>query len=663
MSSSVDPKALSDYRERKLIRTQVHPELPLCIHNYTEICQFTKAWDDMTKLCRGLITDDQGAIVARSFRKFFNHGEDSDDHVPTSDFVVQDKMDGSLIMIFWYAGWFTASRGSFVSTQAVKAKAMIKEKYSLDAFDTNFTYVFEIIYPENKIVLDYADQESLVFLACFDKRGNEQFNQQGAVREGGFEIVKQHPFDDYSTIKDLNWADAEGFVVRFSNGHRVKIKFQNYVDLHRVVTNLTPKTVWTMFGKQDTLDICLETIPDEWHTWFKTLWNTYNEKYYGLKTEVILAYGKIDQESLSRRDFALTIIDHPYKKFFFLLKDGKRDIHELLCNALEPSILTMKSDLKNPSSIVHKRPTTSTTPPELVIMVGVSGSGKSTLAEDMIRKSHRHVIVSRDALRKSLYSYVDADMQHYYTHPLLSVREELVTKVQADMIRTLLKNGQSVIVDDTNCSLSTINRIMALGTGHVTFQVMNTDIDEAIRCDAKRDHTVGEAVIRKQRAKLDELKKNFNFKVDVDDARDSIHSPDGVPDCFIFDVDGTLALNTSGRSYYDWASVTEDSICPAVRDCAIALHEAGYTIIICSGRDDCCLRDTADWLRSYYVPFREMHFRKTGDMRKDSVVKEEMWRQIAQTYRIKGMFDDRQSVVQHARGLGLQVFQVAENLA
>ncbi len=66
---------LRELESQRLISIQQHPAFPLLIHNYTQSCQFEKAWNDLTVMCRGLITDLDGLIVARPFRKFFNLAE------------------------------------------------------------------------------------------------------------------------------------------------------------------------------------------------------------------------------------------------------------------------------------------------------------------------------------------------------------------------------------------------------------------------------------------------------------------------------------------------------------------------------------------------------------------------------------------------------------
>jgi RNA ligase len=135
---------LNKYYEDGLLYKQVHPTLPLTIWNYTETVQFEGKWDEITLMCRGLVTDDKGNIVARPFNKFFNIEEGK--YTPTENFEVWDKMDGSLGIVFWYEGqWIVATRGSFTSDQAIKGTELLK-KYNTDIMFRHLTYCFEIIY-------------------------------------------------------------------------------------------------------------------------------------------------------------------------------------------------------------------------------------------------------------------------------------------------------------------------------------------------------------------------------------------------------------------------------------------------------------------------------------------------------------------------------------
>jgi RNA ligase len=137
-------KVLEKYYNDGLVYKQVHPTLPLTIWNYTEKVQYEGLFDDITLQTRGLVTDDKGNVVARPFKKFFNQEEGK--HTPTNEFKVYEKMDGSYIILFNYKGeWVFASRGSFTSEQAIKAKE-ISNNFNLHKLNKDYTYIFEIIY-------------------------------------------------------------------------------------------------------------------------------------------------------------------------------------------------------------------------------------------------------------------------------------------------------------------------------------------------------------------------------------------------------------------------------------------------------------------------------------------------------------------------------------
>lgn len=145
-----DLDILEDYVSRGLIQYQTHPYLPLRIYNYTRDCQYNREWDEITLNCRGLVVEvPTGKVIAKPFTKFFNYEElEHTEEIPWGDekIVVMDKLDGSLGIIFYYAGkWHVATKGSFTSDQAVKGKEMF-DNYKTDRLDKDNTYLVEIIY-------------------------------------------------------------------------------------------------------------------------------------------------------------------------------------------------------------------------------------------------------------------------------------------------------------------------------------------------------------------------------------------------------------------------------------------------------------------------------------------------------------------------------------
>jgi hypothetical protein len=130
----------------------------------------------------------------------------------------------------------------------------------------------------------------------------------------------------------------------------------------------------------------------------------------------------------------------------------------------------------------------------------------------------------------------------------------------------------------------------------------------------------------------------------------------------IVDIDGTLALRTGDRSPYDWDRVGEDEPNPPVVELVQLIADAGrHAIILMSGRDEVCRWQTDMWLAAQGIRYDELWMRAAKDNRKDSVVKEELYRQhVEGRYDVRFVLDDRDQVVRSWRSLGLPVFQVAE---
>ena len=251
------------------VRVNKHPLYDLHIYNYTAKAQYDRVWNEITLSCRGLILDGNDQIVARPFVKFFNLGEIPDMQLPNLPFEVFDKLDGSLGILYWINETpFIASRGSFSSEQSDRANQILNEKYSnsFSLLDKNKTYVFEIIYPENRIVVDYGSEEKLVLLAIVDTQSGAEF----PLEDIGFPIVERYDgIQDVDLLKALNHDNKEGFIIKFSNDFRVKIKFEEYLRLHKIVTQVSTLSIWEYLKTNQSMEEILERVPDEFFDWVK----------------------------------------------------------------------------------------------------------------------------------------------------------------------------------------------------------------------------------------------------------------------------------------------------------------------------------------------------------------------------------------------------------
>lgn len=310
---------------------QKHPQANLFIYNYSAKAQYDRVWNDVTLHCRGLILDDNYNVIARPFKKFFNLGEHENQVIPNEGFEVFEKMDGSLGILYWHNNApYIATRGSFTSPQSVKANEILQTKYAhlLDGLDQTKTYLFEIIYPENRIVVDYGETEDLVLLSIID-------NQTGAdhsIEGYGFKTVKKYDgLNDIQALAALEEDNKEGFVICFASGLRYKVKFAEYVRIHRIITQVSTISIWEYLKEGKSLNELIERVPDEFYDWVKKTNASLMDAYHAIETQAKADFKILD----TRKETALYFMQCKYPTVLFNMLD-KRDYSQAIWKMLRP---------------------------------------------------------------------------------------------------------------------------------------------------------------------------------------------------------------------------------------------------------------------------------------------------------------------------------------
>lgn len=262
--------------EAGYINVNKHPTEDLWIYNYTNQAMFDGRWNEATMVCRGLIVDGTKKVRAWPFLKFFTkeQAESYGLKIPYGEsFSLFDKVDGSLGVMYWIGSrMFLATRGSFVSDQAVEANKILEEKYADVYFDPNITYLFEIIYPENRIVVDYGKKRDLVLLGMIDTSNGKEIPLSEAP--SGLNLVTEyHGVTDFSKVlnqfENLSGTEFEGLVLRFESGFRVKFKTEDYKKLHKIYTGLSERDIWDCLSSGIGVEEIVKTAPDEMFDWIK----------------------------------------------------------------------------------------------------------------------------------------------------------------------------------------------------------------------------------------------------------------------------------------------------------------------------------------------------------------------------------------------------------
>jgi RNA ligase len=337
---------------KKLGDVSVERDGDLLIFNYTAKAQYEARWNYFERVSRGLIVNAaSGEIIARAFDKFFNwlqDGQRSNGHIVS----ITEKLDGSLGILYRADGEYRIStRGNFHSDQAEWATKFLRENYTLDGLPDELTLLFEIIYPENRVIVDYRGREALVLLAARNRFTGEylpffpdvyQFGEKY-----GFPLPKVCTFNNISEILERLAKmdrDEEGFVVEFSDGQRFKFKGDKYLELHRLVFSLSFKnTLQAVVTNQ--VGYIREQIPDEFLADFNRWVQEIEETRERIKGEVAAIFAQATKAT--RKEFALWVMANhkDLSTYLFAMLDGE---------ALEPIIY--KKALENrPNEMAMKQ--------------------------------------------------------------------------------------------------------------------------------------------------------------------------------------------------------------------------------------------------------------------------------------------------------------------
>ena len=286
---------------------------------------------------------------------------------------------------------------------------------------------------------------------------------------------------------------------------------------------------------------------------------------------------------------------------------------------------------------------------KILILRGLPASGKSTYARNLLTQNpHAWKRLNKDELRAMLDNSVHS-----------KTNEKFIENVRDMMLVEALKEGKNVVIDDTNLSERPVERIKQVvqkyikdsgETVHIEIKDIETSLEECLERDKKREKKVGENVIMrmyKQHILKDERGPHYQEQDDT------------LPAAILCDLDGTLAI-LHDRSPFDAKRCETDLLNIPIAEILKTYHQKGVKIILMSGREDNARIQTMNWLSYNRIPYNALYMRASGDMRKDAVVKKELYeKHIKGQFFVQFVLDDRNQVVDLWRlELGLPCLQV-----
>ncbi len=290
---------------------------------------------------------------------------------------------------------------------------------------------------------------------------------------------------------------------------------------------------------------------------------------------------------------------------------------------------------------------------------GVPASGKTTWARQKLREENRIKRICKDDLRDMLDNG-EFNMKN----------ERYVLDMRNEMVESALLRGNDIILDDTNFSddhwkamRDIAKRVGNVKVVEIYFEV---SLKEAKKRNEKRKETerVPEHIIENMFEKHVRGGTSVSQREEFFPKADHPHSQSQaeiLTESFIVDLDGTLALNNSGREYNEFLKVKEDDPNIPVVRIVNKLYESYEDLVIVTGRSEECRKECREWLNVFEIPFDLLCMRGKHDSRRDSDVKKEIyWEVIHDSHFVNFVIDDRMSVVNMWRSLGIPTLQVSK---
>ena len=266
--SKFSTKELLLLEQLKIVKRVKHPVYPIFLYNYTDKCKQFQLWNDTTLWCRGLVLDTNGYVIARPFKKFFEEHQLYNEFKPSQNKPkIYEKIDGALgIMFFYKEKLIFCNRQSFKSRQAVVASEIFYKKHAkqLDKLShNNRTYLFEIVYPNNRFVVNYGVEENLYLLGIIENNTGKLVTEETQFKMP--KIIKGN-----SIISDRK---HEGFVINYDDGFKIKIKTDTfksrYIEIDEIKKNIA----------RNILSLNEKNIRKNWNVDYFNLYHIFKRKY------------------------------------------------------------------------------------------------------------------------------------------------------------------------------------------------------------------------------------------------------------------------------------------------------------------------------------------------------------------------------------------------
>lgn len=329
LRSGGTPEALETSRAIGHRRHKIYPNLALFKYSMVD----SPMDDPIVRESRGVILDEakNWEVVSRAFDKFFNHGEGHADEIDWGSARVQEKLDGSLAVLYHYEeAWHVATSGTPDASGDVNGQGTFAE-YFWETFKVqggllpkvtegvrDLCFIFELMGPSNRIVVVH-EKPWLRLLGVRNRRTGEQFLPDPYKFDVFVNVqpVRSFPLGSYEEIAasfaSISPLSQEGYVVVDQAFHRVKVKHPGYVALHHAKDGMGAKAILEIARSGETSEVEI-AFPE-----FATLLNQARARVDALTTKISTAYEQL-REIPEQKDFAMEALKTGVSPALFALR-------------------------------------------------------------------------------------------------------------------------------------------------------------------------------------------------------------------------------------------------------------------------------------------------------------------------------------------------------
>jgi RNA ligase-like protein len=306
--------------------------------------------DPVVQECRGIVLDcdDDYRVVSFPYKKFFNHGEPHAARIDWPTARVQEKLDGSLIVLYPYRGaWHVASSGTPDASGAAHESglsfaALFWQVWDSLGYDSTQLdrcgrkcLMFELMTPHNRVIVPHTESR-IVLHGARDLTTFAELDPEPIAKQMGWECVRTFPLgsidDCLKAAEAMNPLECEGYVVRDGEFRRIKLKCPQYVALAHMKESMTVRRLLEIIRSNES-DEFLSYFPE-----FRAAYDRVRQRFDDLCSELYRDYDRL-KDIPDQKTFAMEAGKTRFSSPLFALRAGKcKTIREFLAQCTLPAV-------------------------------------------------------------------------------------------------------------------------------------------------------------------------------------------------------------------------------------------------------------------------------------------------------------------------------------